>query len=215
MREGANLLEENLGSRLDGIETFGGVAREDLRWFELHARVMKIPKGRWLFMEGDPRSEVYCLVDGRIKISRLSRSGKEVVQELVEPGELFGESSLFEDGPHDSFGAAFEDSRVATLPARELANLMKKRSDFAFQFAMLIELRRKKMERRLVAFTVQKVRGRIASLLLQGCLSSFSRVLTIRNISQSLSNIVRFRLDFHSQVGFAGRITHEQQGFPR
>lgn len=169
-REGANVVRSNLSeSRLEGVEAFDDVAPEDLRTLELCARVVELPKGEPLFVEGDPRRDVYALVAGRIKVSRLSRRGKEFILELIEPGEVFGESSLFEDGPHDAFGVAFEDSRVISIPARELEAFMKTRLDLPLRLAKLVELRRKRMEMRLVALAFQNVRGRMASLLLQLC----------------------------------------------
>lgn len=166
----ANVAEAKLGEwKLADIEAFAGLEVVELRALELSTRVVDLPKGQWLFMEGDARRDVYCLVAGRIKISRLSRAGKEFILELVEPGEIFGESSLFEDGTHDADGIAFEDSRVVTLPSRELAKLMMKHADLPLRLARLLERRRKRMERRLVALALQKVRGRVASLLLQLC----------------------------------------------
>lgn len=161
----ANLCE----SQLDSVEAFAGLDTEDIRSLELHMRVVDLPKGDWLFMEGDPRSDVYCLIDGRVKISRLSRTGKEFILALIEPGEIFGESSLFVDGPHDSFGVASQDSRVLAIPSSELAKLMEKHSGLPLRLAKLVERRRQKIERRLVATAFHKVRGRLASLLLQLC----------------------------------------------
>jgi len=162
---GANLCE----SQLESVDALGGLDTEDLRSLEFHAQVVDVRKGDWLFMKGDPRSYVYCLVDGRIKISRLSPTGKEFILALIEPGEIFGESSLFMDGPHDSFGVASRDSRVVTIPSSELAKLMEKRSDLPLQLAKLVEHRRQRIERRLVTLAFHKVRGRVASLLLQLC----------------------------------------------
>jgi len=46
----------------------------------------------FVFMEGDPAAWV-CIVDsGHVKILRQSRTGKDVVLELLGPGEIFGGS---------------------------------------------------------------------------------------------------------------------------
>ena len=170
VREGEDAVETSLyESPLDSFEPFADLCREDLRPIELYARVTDVQKGGWLFMEGEPRRYVYCLAAGRIKISRLSRTGKEFILELIEPGEIFGESSLFEDGPQDSFGVAFEDSRVVTLPSAEVVKLMERQPDLLLRFTKLVGLRKKRIEGRLVNLAFQKVRGRVASLLLQLC----------------------------------------------
>ena len=169
-REGENAVQSTENeSLLADIEPFADLTTEDRRAIESFARVDIVPKGGWLYMEGDPRSCVYCLADGRIKISRLSRAGKEFILELVEPGEIFGESALFEAGAQDSFGVAVEASRVVSLPSLELRELMQSQPELLLQFAKLMDLRKKRMEGRLVTLALHKVRGRVASLLLQLC----------------------------------------------
>ena len=89
--------------------------------------------------------------------------------ELIEPGEIFGEGSLFAEGPHDSFAIAFEDSEVVTLPSSVVGKLMQKKPEFLLELAKLVDLRKNRMERRLANIALKKVRGRVASLLLQLC----------------------------------------------
>lgn len=156
-------------SPLEGVEPFAELDIEELEQMDSVARVIDVPRNDWLYMEGDQRRHVYCLVSGRIKISRMSPTGKEFILELIEPGEIFGESCLFEDEPHDSFGIAFENSSVVTLPCADVMDLIERKPRVLLQLAKVVDIRKKRMESRLVILAFQKVRGRVASLLLQLC----------------------------------------------
>ena len=55
-------------SPLETIEPFADLSPEELRSVEPYAHVQTVPRNGLLYMEGDPRDYVYCLVAGRIKL---------------------------------------------------------------------------------------------------------------------------------------------------
>ncbi len=57
-------------------------------------------------------SSVYVLKSGRLKLSRVSRNGKELILDLIEPGDIFGETNLLDRAPEDTLGEALEDSNI-------------------------------------------------------------------------------------------------------
>jgi CRP-like cAMP-binding protein len=57
-------------------------------------RVVSYPKGKVVFSQGQPSDAVLYLQKGSIKISVLSRTGKEAVVALLGPGDFFGEGAL-------------------------------------------------------------------------------------------------------------------------
>ena len=57
-------------------------------------KVVKYPTGAVVFSQGDPASDVRYLQKGAIKVSVLSRLGKEAVVAMLEPGDFFGEGAL-------------------------------------------------------------------------------------------------------------------------
>src|SRR6476469_1482585 len=56
--------------------------------------VITYPKGKTVFSQGQPSDAVMYLQKGSIKISVLSRTGKEAVVAMLGPGDFFGEGAL-------------------------------------------------------------------------------------------------------------------------
>src|SRR6476661_3473028 len=56
--------------------------------------VMTYPKGKIVFSQGQPSDAVLYIQKGSIKISVLSRTGKEAVVAMLGPGDFFGEGAL-------------------------------------------------------------------------------------------------------------------------
>ena len=57
-------------------------------------RVATYQKGKVVFSQGQPSDTVFYLQKGEIKISVLSRNGKEAVVAMLGPGDFFGEGAL-------------------------------------------------------------------------------------------------------------------------
>jgi CRP-like cAMP-binding protein len=57
-------------------------------------RVATYPRGKIVFSQGQPSDAVMYIQKGGIKISVLSRTGKEAVVAMLGPGDFFGEGAL-------------------------------------------------------------------------------------------------------------------------
>ena len=66
------------------------------------------PKGALIVAQGDAGGSLHIVRTGRVKINRISPQGKEQILRFLEPGDFFGELSLFSEEPlpfNASFGA--------------------------------------------------------------------------------------------------------------
>jgi len=57
-------------------------------------------RGEILFRQGDPATELFVVVEGRIAIATQAGDGREAVVAVLEDGGLFGELALFDAAPH-------------------------------------------------------------------------------------------------------------------
>ena len=56
--------------------------------------IVEYPRGEVIFTQGDPCEHVLYVRSGGVKLSVLSRSGREAVVAIVGPGDFFGEGCL-------------------------------------------------------------------------------------------------------------------------
>ena len=68
-------------------------------------RVRRYPARSALFFEGDDAHEVLIITSGEVKVTVTSPDGREVVLDVLGPGELLGELSAIDGAPR-SAGAA-------------------------------------------------------------------------------------------------------------
>ncbi len=114
-----------------------------------------------------PGDSLYLLCAGRVKVSCVSDSGKEVTLYLVEAGELFGESGLFGDAPlHELVAETLEDALMCIFRRADIRAALEESPRAASEMLKLISRRRAQAESTLADLVFLEVRPRLAKLLL-------------------------------------------------
>jgi len=85
--------------------------------------------GQYIFWEGDSGEHLFLVAEGRVKISKLSSQGKEVILAFFSPGEIFGEVALFEGRVYPASAQASADARVLAIGRRDFLNILSRHPD--------------------------------------------------------------------------------------
>ena len=180
---------------LKRINLFRDLSEVELQEIDRISRMITVKKGQPLYLPGDPGTAVFLLKAGRIKLSRLSPEGKEFILDLIEPGEIFGELSLVEEGPQEAIAETLEDSLLCIIQRRDFEALLQRKPDLALRVAKFIGLKRKRIESRLEDLVFKDIPGRLAALLLQlardyGVLDRRGILLRIKLSQRELANLI-------------------------
>ncbi len=101
----------------------------------------KIKKGDVIFKEGTVCHFYFQLIEGRVSWENYDSDGKVFVQQIVQPGECFGELPLFDGLPYAASAIADEDAVVLLLHESTFQELLKERQDILFAFSKLLATR--------------------------------------------------------------------------
>jgi CRP/FNR family cyclic AMP-dependent transcriptional regulator len=129
-------------------------------------RVATYPKGKVVFSQGQPSDAVMYIQKGGIKISVLSRTGKEAVVAMLGPGDFFGEGAL--TGQPIRIGTATATATTAVLVIEKGAMLQLLRDEPAFseRFISYMLERNLRVEADLVDHLFNSSEKRLARTLL-------------------------------------------------
>ena len=148
------------------LELFEGIDSAQLEGLEEASSVLPVEKGRIVFLPGEASDCAYVIIEGRVKISKISENGKELTLAYHETGELFGEQTLLEGEPRQSMALALVGSKFVVLPRDELIQLAKASSIFALRLGTIIGRRRHELERRMENLVFRDVPARLALQLI-------------------------------------------------
>ena len=153
------------------------------------------PKGRLLYLPGDDSEAVFFLASGRVKISRLSDHGKELILEIVEPGASFGETAVLDDKTRETVAEVLEPSAIFAVPAKAFRATLRRNPAILMKLTKSMGHRQQQLEKRLMDVVYKNAPQRLADLLLElsqnyGVRDSRGILLRIKLSQSALGNLL-------------------------
>ena len=147
------------------VQIFSGLDPDEMSRIAAHARSLRKARGEFIYMPGDRADFVYILKHGRVKLSVLAESGKEIAIDIIQPGEIFGEFALVDESPRSNMAQALDDMLVWVFSKRDFTHLLTTQPKLALSYIRLVGDRRRRMEKKLSDITSKAVSARVCELL--------------------------------------------------
>ena len=147
-----------------------GAARFDLKAFLAKAgdgrTVLEVRTKQALFSQGDPADAVFYILKGNIKLTVLSRQGKEAVIAMLGPDDFFGEGCLAGQPLRMATATATTDGSIMKLEKKAIIRLLHEQPTFSELFMSYVLSRNIRIEEDLVDQLFNSSEKRLARLLL-------------------------------------------------
>jgi CRP/FNR family cyclic AMP-dependent transcriptional regulator len=129
-------------------------------------RVKKYRKGALVFSQGDRARDVCYLREGVVKLTVLSRIGKEAVVGILAPGDFFGEGVLAGQSTRLITAKAMSPSTVLCVGKDVMTRLLHTEPTFSDRFIKHMLARNLRIEADLVDQLFNSIERRLARTLL-------------------------------------------------
>jgi CRP-like cAMP-binding protein len=124
-------------------------------------------KDEYIFFEGDPSSWLGLILEGRVKMIKHSEAGKDVVLDVISPGELLDEMAAFNGEPHPATAQAMEPTVLASIHRDGYLHLLKQYPALALRVIEELGRRLREAHETIKSMAVERVERRIARILLK------------------------------------------------
>ena len=124
-------------------------------------------RGETLFSEGDQCHGLFVVATGRIRIFKLSPSGREQVLAVEGPGSSFAELPVFDGGSYPASASAVEDTEVLFISRRDFQNYCREHPEVALKVLAVVGSRLRRLVGIIEDLSFTTVRQRLISLLLR------------------------------------------------
>jgi CRP/FNR family transcriptional regulator, cyclic AMP receptor protein len=160
------------------------------------AKIRSLSNGASIYNQGSRCGFVYCVLQGQVKLARVSQDGDELTTSMLSAGELFGPALGRADSAEAKETAMGRGpTSVWQVPALQFRKLLLKQPEIALHVIGALSRRQQQMERRLECFAFKRAEARLAETLreLSGgfemrCEHGFGR--HIRLTQQELADLV-------------------------
>jgi CRP-like cAMP-binding protein len=129
-------------------------------------RLAHYDKGSVIYKQAGVADAVYYLQDGKIKISVVSKQGKEAVIAILEAGAFFGEGCLIGQHLHPASAVAMTDSDVTRISKAEMLRVLREEVALGAMFTNHLLTRNRRVEKDLVEQLLNSIEKRLARTLL-------------------------------------------------
>ena len=128
--------------------------------------IRKYPRSAVIFSQGDPATDVFYVQQGSVKLSVLSRTGKEAVVAILNRGDFFGEGCLAAQPRRIATASAMSASTILVIQKARMLDVLHTQTAFAERFLAHMLARNIRVEEDLVDLLFNSSEKRLARGLL-------------------------------------------------
>ncbi|QNO13926.1 Crp/Fnr family transcriptional regulator [Alkalicella caledoniensis] len=122
-------------------------------------------KGESIFFEGDSANTLYIINQGKIKLSKFTRDGKQQILHILSDGDFFGELNLLKGGQYNFDADAITKVKLCTITKEQLKDLILTRPEIGLKILEVVGERLAGVESLAQHLATNDVESRIAFLL--------------------------------------------------
>jgi CRP/FNR family cyclic AMP-dependent transcriptional regulator len=97
-----------------------------------------VPPKAVVFTQGQPGDALFGVIKGRVRISSSTAAGKEMILNILEPGEVFGEIALLDGHPRTATAVAVTPTELFSITRQVFLGLLARRAELAQHLLMLL-----------------------------------------------------------------------------
>jgi CRP/FNR family transcriptional regulator, cyclic AMP receptor protein len=158
-------------------------------------QIAEIRRRQVIYLPGDPGRTVYFVNGGRVKISKVTRDGKELTLAYRGPGELFGEIALVEGGPREEMAEAMENALLTEMERGDFERLIQTQPLLGLRLARLLTQRRRDIENKIENLVFKDVNSKLAELLIRlaaefGVDDARGTLVALKITHQEMANLI-------------------------
>ena len=181
--------------QLKKLSLFKDLSDAEMKELEPYCSTATFRKRETIFSEGEPPEWFYLVLSGKVKITKLSHEGKEVILEVISPTDIFGGVAVIKGFPYPANAIAMEDAEVLKISRKNLLRLVDRFPNLMYCMAMQMGERMKSSHDSLKNIALERVEARIAALLLKlagkvGIETKQGTVIDMRLTKQDVADMV-------------------------
>jgi CRP-like cAMP-binding protein len=151
------------------INVFAGLAPAVVERLIAPAAIIDLDEGDILFRQDDPALAFFILLDGWVKLSRVTFAGDEAVIHVFAKGESFAEAVAFTGKPYPASAQAVSAARVVSIPAAHVVKCIRDTPDIALGMIAATQLHLHHLVEQVEQLKAQTGVQRLADFLVSLC----------------------------------------------
>src|SRR5689334_1000640 len=103
--------------------------------------ILEFRKGQVVYNQDQPSTSIYLVIEGKVKVCRTADDGRQVVVDIYQTDEFFGESAFLGTATRDEQATAIESVKLMAWSTPEIEDLVTHRPRLAIALLQILVTR--------------------------------------------------------------------------
>ncbi|MGB7497455.1 MAG: Crp/Fnr family transcriptional regulator [Candidatus Acidiferrum sp.] len=148
-------------------QLFANLTEKEMSALTTRVSRREFHRGELLFSEGDTCEGLFLVAAGKIRIFKLSSSGREQVLAVEGPGSSFAELPVFDGGNYPASASALEDAELFFISRKDFQNFCREHPEVGLKVIAVVGSRLRRLVGIIEELSFTTVRQRLIALLLR------------------------------------------------
>jgi len=124
-------------------------------------------KDNMVLIEEEIGSTMFIILFGRVKISRISDEGREVILSILVDGDFFGEMSILDGQTRSANAVTLEDTELLIIRRENFLQMLHDYPQVAINLLKELAHRLRRSDSQIKSLSLQNALGKVASTILR------------------------------------------------
>lgn len=160
-------MDKDVKKILRGTQLFANLTEKEMSALVGRVSRQHFGRGELLFNEGDACEGLFLVASGKIRIFKLSPTGREQVLAAEGPGSTIAELPVFDGGNYPASASALEDSEVVFISRKDFQNFCREHPEVGLKVIAIVGSRLRRLVGIIEELSFTTVRQRLIALILR------------------------------------------------
>jgi CRP-like cAMP-binding protein len=149
------------------VPIFADLAEETLSKIALLGKRKSFEKDSVILLENDSGSALFVIISGKVKVSRVSDDGREVILSILTDSDFFGEMAILDGLSRSANVTAIEDVEIFMIQRSDFLDLLYNHPEVSIALMQELTKRLRAADMKIKSLSLKDAEGKVATVILQ------------------------------------------------
>ncbi len=149
------------------VPIFSDLPREIVQKIASIGETRKFEKDSFILVEKDSGSALFVIISGKVKVSRTSDDGREVILSILGESDFFGEMAILDGLSRSASVIAMETSELFLIEREDFLDLLQEHPEVSVNLLQELTQRLRAADMKIKALSLKDAEGKVATVILQ------------------------------------------------
>ncbi|PID59380.1 MAG: Crp/Fnr family transcriptional regulator [Ignavibacteriae bacterium] len=149
------------------VPIFSDLPEETIKQISQVGIIASHKKDSIILMEEDESGALFVIVTGKVKVSRTSNDGREVILNILGESDIFGEMALLDGLSRSATVTALENTELFIIQRNQFLEFLKEHPEISIALMQELSKRLRTADMQIKSLSLKDAEGKVATVILQ------------------------------------------------